>query len=67
MTDPVTGERVSTRERLAELALPGAERRHSAPPAARHRELVAEGGVPGLLRWLADVFPSQPEGYSRAP
>jgi carboxylate-amine ligase len=62
MTDPVTGERVSTRERLAALALPGAERLLSAPPAARHRELVAERGVPGLLRWLADVFPPRPEG-----
>jgi carboxylate-amine ligase len=53
MTDPVSGEREPTRERLA--------RALGAPPpeldgAARQRALAAEHGLPGLLAALADAF-----------
>jgi carboxylate-amine ligase len=53
MTDPATGEREPTRDRLT--------RALGAPPprldgAARHRALAAEHGLPGLVAALADAF-----------
>jgi hypothetical protein len=53
MTDPVTGEREGTRDRLTRaLGTP--------PPqldgAARQRALAAEHGLHGLVAALADAF-----------
>jgi glutamate---cysteine ligase / carboxylate-amine ligase len=55
MTDPVTGEREPTRERLARVL-------GTPPPrldgASRQRELAAERGLHGLVASLADAFTS---------
>jgi glutamate---cysteine ligase / carboxylate-amine ligase len=56
MTDPHTGERATARERLTRVL-------GSAPPelagAARQRAIAAEHGLDGLMRQLAEAFPSQ--------
>jgi len=53
MADPVTGERVPTRERLARVL-------GTPPPrldgASRQREIAAERGLRGLVAALADAF-----------
>ena len=64
MADLVTGERAATKDRLHALietvgaaeALPLVER----CGAARQRSIVAERGLPGLARWLADAYPPGP-------
>jgi carboxylate-amine ligase len=71
LADLRSGERVATRERLAELldAIAPAARRlgsqellaHAralvaANGAVRQREVAAEAGMRGLARWLADAF-----------
>ena len=56
MIDLVTGARRPTRDRLAALvdrlgvAMPAGD------AAARQREVAAEGGLHGLVAWLADRF-----------
>jgi glutamate---cysteine ligase / carboxylate-amine ligase len=50
MTDPLTGAREPTRERLARLGAPALD------GAARQRAVAAEADLPGLVAWLADAF-----------
>jgi carboxylate-amine ligase len=50
MTDPLTGAREPTRERLARLGAPALD------GAARQRAVAAEAGLHGLVAWLADAF-----------
>jgi len=50
MTDLATGERRPTRELLEELGASPVDR------AARQREIAAETGLRGLVKWMADRF-----------
>jgi glutamate---cysteine ligase / carboxylate-amine ligase len=64
MTDPLTGAREPTRERLARLGAPTLD------GAARQRAVAAESGLRGLVASLADAFVtsrvSPPHGQGRA-
>lgn len=77
MTDPHTGRREATRDRLHGLLdavhptaedlgcadeLAGIARLLVDPAPARHRRLVAEGGPSALLRWLVGRFTPTPQG-----
>jgi glutamate---cysteine ligase / carboxylate-amine ligase len=50
MTDPLTGAREPTRDRLARLGAPALD------GAAHQRAVAAEAGLRGLVAWLADAF-----------
>ncbi len=58
MTDLRTGERMRTRERVAALVEELGVAMPAGDGAARAREVAAERGLPGLVGWLADRFPS---------